>query len=77
MAREGVSRPQGRARRLLRRRGGLPLDRGAGVSCRIFDTQREQWIDLDALPSDSASSAEPPVHPKRCGPCDDCREAPG
>jgi hypothetical protein len=84
----------------------------------IFDTQRGEWIDLDALEesaddgqreTSSASeryqvraknfgelfanyaaqfdrdrhakavtqkaSAETPLHPNRCGPCEDCREA--
>jgi hypothetical protein len=46
------------------------------MSMRMFDTQKEEWIDLDALgPSARKENAELPLHPKRCGPCEDCREA--
>jgi hypothetical protein len=42
----------------------------------IFDTQRGEWLGLDALqPSHQWTHAEPPLHPNCCGPCDDCREA--
>jgi hypothetical protein len=45
----------------------------------IFDTQREAWLDLDALPPSPSppTGAELPIHPKRCGPCEECKAALG
>jgi hypothetical protein len=45
------------------------------MTLRVFDTQRGEWIDLNApQPSNREADAEPPLHPKRCGPCEECRE---